>query len=399
MKKEKDIPRPLQKGTSRFLSIMLQKPEKVQALFFSLALTAVAAYLFSQYGRFILSVLMPFLFARIFADFLYTPIRYLHNELHLGKGVACFFTVITFYAAMGTVGYLAISRLIRELSGFSEVILSLGNLLPGFLQSAEKMFHNRLPLLPFLTENSREILEALLQKATEKMTGYAAELVPRLASFVPRLLIAFAVTVLATCYFSADLKTINRFILFQLPQRVKVMVSECRAQFFTTVSGYCRAYGTIALITFCELFVGLLFIRREYALLLALITTLVDILPILGSGTVLLPWAFAELAFGHVAQGVALILLYIVISAVRQLIEPRILGMYMGLSPLITLFAMYAGGKLLGLVGLFLAPMLVILLKHLNEKGILHLYRIPPEDTEKQLSGTRKKYRKFRRGK
>lgn len=117
------------------------------------------------------------------------------------------------------------------------------------------------------------------------------------------------------------------------------------------------------LLTFGELFLGLLLLRERYAFLLAFLIALMDILPVLGVGTALLPWAIFRLLGGNTWGGVGLILLYAVITVVRQITEPHLVGKSIGLHPLVTLFAFFAGMKLFGFAGIFLGPIAALLIK------------------------------------
>ena len=214
---------------------------------------------------------------------------------------------------------------------------------------------------------------------------------------MPRFLLAFAVSVLASCYFTAQKEALDKALCERLPKKIYPLLCGFRTALRDTAGGYLRVYGTIGLITFCELFLGLLFICRDYALLAALVITFVDILPVFGCGTVLVPWALFEWVGGNGKSAVGLLILYIVISIIRQGIEPRILGSVMGLSPLSALFFMYAGGKLFGVLGLFLLPFSAVIVKNLYEKGLFPSRRSETgkKDPEKLLSSAREKYRRY----
>ena len=129
------------------------------------------------------------------------------------------------------------------------------------------------------------------------------------------------------------------------------------------------------LLTFLEVFLGLTLLRVDYALLIALVTAVVDILPVLGTGTVMIPWGIAMLVTGNYPLGVGLLILYAVITVVRQMLEPRVVGHQIGLYPLVTLMCMFIGTYLFGAVGLFGVPILVTLLVHLNASGDIHLFK------------------------
>ena len=124
-------------------------------------------------------------------------------------------------------------------------------------------------------------------------------------------------------------------------------------------------------IIFAELTVGFISLRIEYAGILALIVALIDMLPILGVGTVLIPWGIADIIMGEYALGAALLILYAVIALVRNLIEPRIVGKSLGLHPLATLMSMYIGLKLFGFAGMIMVPIAVMIFVQLVRWGYI----------------------------
>ena len=113
---------------------------------------------------------------------------------------------------------------------------------------------------------------------------------------------------------------------------------------------------------------GFLILRIEYVFLLALVVALLDILPILGVGTVLLPYAVISFLGGNTPLGVGLLILYAVITVIRQTVEPHLVGKSLGLHPILMLFALYAGIRLFGIIGILAGPLLVLLLKALLQK-------------------------------
>jgi predicted PurR-regulated permease PerM len=146
----------------------------------------------------------------------------------------------------------------------------------------------------------------------------------------------------------------------------------------------CRAYGLIMFITFCENFLGLTILnligvmKNSYVFVIAICIAVFDILPVAGSGGILIPWSLIALVSGNVGQCVGLLILYAVITVIRQYIEPKIVGDSLGVNPLVTLAGLYFGLKLFGFMGMFIVPICVMTLKAFNDAGRIHLYT-PPE--------------------
>ena len=125
--------------------------------------------------------------------------------------------------------------------------------------------------------------------------------------------------------------------------------------------GYLRSYSLILLITFAEAFFGLTVLGVEYSFIIAAISAAVDILPVLGIGIVLIPWAIFSLVTRKLFLGIGLIILYVIIVVVRQFLEPKLVGETLGLHPLLTLAAFYLGYRLFGFPGILIAPILLVL--------------------------------------
>ena len=140
-----------------------------------------------------------------------------------------------------------------------------------------------------------------------------------------------------------------------------------KARLRSALGGYFRAQGWLLLVTLAIVAVGLLILRRRNALALALMIAVVDALPVFGAGTILIPWGILSLLRGQTSLAVGLLLLYAIASLTRTLLEPRFLGRQIGLHPLLTLAALYAGFRLFGIVGMILVPVGVILLKQIYE--------------------------------
>jgi predicted PurR-regulated permease PerM len=128
-------------------------------------------------------------------------------------------------------------------------------------------------------------------------------------------------------------------------------------------------------LTFAELSAAFLLLRVDYALLLALAVAVVDMLPVLGTGTVLIPWAAADLLTGAPLRAAALMVTYGVVTLVRSFAEPKLVGSQIGLPPAAALAAMYMGFRAVGVAGMVLSPVALMVVKQLNDRGYVKLWR------------------------
>ena len=203
-----------------------------------------------------------------------------------------------------------------------------------------------------------ENVDGMLKNSVEGTLENLAEKIPaflgRLAADLPEMFITFIVTLIATFYFSAGRG--KEQLAEIVPERARGRLSEVGKRLKTAAKGWIRAYLVIFLITFVELFAGLSVLRVKYAFLLAVLIATVDILPILGTGTVLIPWAVVSLMMKNFKLGIGLLVLFGVITVVREVVEPKIVGKSLGISPILALISMYAGLKLFGFAGMIIVP-------------------------------------------
>ncbi|MBR5221419.1 MAG: AI-2E family transporter [Clostridia bacterium] len=195
------------------------------------------------------------------------------------------------------------------------------------------------------------LLTAVSAKASSAVTAIIAAL--------PRFFLFFAVFLIASVYMTVSYGGVREYLQRCLPQKWRGTVSRIRAAFGGTVLSVLRAYLILSSITFLLLFIGLLLLGVEHGFGAAIVGTLIDILPVFGVGTLLIPWAIVSFLVGRAGRGVGLVVLYLVICFVRQALEPRLIGKTAGVHPLAVLFALYAGGILFGLAGMIVSPFLL----------------------------------------
>lgn len=202
-----------------------------------------------------------------------------------------------------------------------------------------------------------------------------ASLVTGVAAALPNIGLFLFTTALATYFSSASRPRLMAFLRRQIPERWQGRADEARGILKGAFGNWLKAQGILMLITFGELTAGLLLLRVDLALLLAALVALVDALPIFGTGTILIPWAAVTLLSGDWKLAIGLAALYGVVSFVRSLLEPKLVGDRIGLHPLAALFAMYLGFSAFGVWGMILSPLAAIFLKQLHDSGLIRLWR------------------------
>ncbi len=181
------------------------------------------------------------------------------------------------------------------------------------------------------------------------------------AGRVPAAFVFITVMLLACYYFSADDgrigKAVGQSITRLTPAGLRDHLPPLGRRLRRLGKQYLRACLLLGLLTFLQMFIGLALLRIPYAFILAFLIALVDFLPLLGTGIILIPWAVISLLLGEVKLGIGLLILYAVSSIIRQILEPKLIGEGLGLHPLLSLIAMYAGLRLFGVWGMILAPL------------------------------------------
>lgn len=321
---------------------------------------------------------MPFIIGYLIAAIVQPAVYLLHKRMRLNRRAAGILTVLLFLAAFGLLMAFCISKIIAELAAVvgmlpglidscSNGISHLSGNISGYLSRLPAGYSER--LAAYLTNASNELLRL------SSLSSGAASFAMQVASKVPGLLVGTIVTIVAACFFSMDYGQIRGFCLRQLPERHRLIACDIKNFFFKTIARLIRAYLTLMLITFCELSIGLALIRVPHAIAVAALIAVVDILPVLGTGTIMIPWAVVELLIGRFTLALCLGILYAVVTVVRNILEPKIVGYHIGLYPLATLMSIYIGLMAFGPAGMFLFPIAIILLKHLQDTGKIRLWK------------------------
>ncbi len=332
-------------------------------------------------GRLIAVYLLPFLLAWVLS-LIITPVAgRISRCLHCSEKL-CAIVLLT--AVLSLTVFLigaSVNRLLSELQGLLNRLLEKGTLSEDLLTGRADYFQGAVSKLGFLdrlaaTENGavfRERFNAMVGNAlSEAVASVSAEL-PKIAagmiSAMPSVLLFIAVTVIAGFYFCMDRRGIENGLLSFLPTGIRQRIPKWRASVRQVSFRYLRAYLALLLLTFLELFIGLCILRVDYAFLLAAVIAVVDLLPVLGVGTVLIPWAIVELINRRIALGVGLLILYGAVSVLHQITEPKLVGKSLGLHPLLTLMASYVGFRAYGVLGMVAAPFVALLAKTLLSRG------------------------------
>jgi sporulation integral membrane protein YtvI len=194
---------------------------------------------------------------------------------------------------------------------------------------------------------------------------------------IPSVLVTILVTIISCVFMTAEYDIIRDMILSFFTEEKGKKIVEAKRVVSKGVGKLLKAYLTIMLITFTEVFLGLNLMKLigiyegGYIAIIAFVVCIVDIVPVLGTGTVVIPWAIYSFVTGNVGLGIGLAILYVVITILRQAIEPKLVANQVGLPSIVTIIAMFLGGRLFGVFGVVLLPLTVIVLKLMLDEGII----------------------------
>lgn len=339
--------------------------------------SAIAALIFLAL-KYLLHLVMPFVLALLIASALRPLIRWMTRRCRMLHGFAAVFVCALFFLLLGCAIFLTGSRaavLIRELLAEAPIFY-VTTLEPALHALSDDL--QRFAARFDRADLAGELLPKAIAAVGEGVSRVSLRLITAVsgaAGKIPGLLLKTAVCVIATVFISLDYDRIGALCRKKLPPKLMLFAAEARVSTRQVLRRYIKSYGLLFLLTFTELVVGLTLLGVERGWLIALATAALDILPLLGTSVVLVPWAIVCLVSGDTVRGISLLALFAVIEVVRQVVEPRLIGHHVGLPPLVTLISMFLGGQLFGAAGLIALPILAAIGKDLHDTGLLRFLR------------------------
>lgn len=367
------------------------------------AMLLILGFLFYKYA---FGVCFPIMFAFVVAVLLQRPKNFIVNKTPIKKGFASTICVFALMLIAAAIVVLIGVRAAEEVRGFIDyVTIQFSNLdtIVNTIENALMSFVGKLP--EFISETATESLAAIFTQIREFIAGTATELPEQLtgslsgfdfswlsapitgvlstATRIPSIIISIVVTIVLACFMTADYDLITRFVYCQFPKEKRKDLTRAKQLLKMNLGKMAKAYALIMLVTFTEVFIGLTILKMiglfnsSYIAVIAVVTAIVDVIPVLGTGTIVLPWAAYSFITGNIGMGIGLLVLYAVVTVIRQIVEPKLVSNQLGLPPFVTLIAMYLGLKIIGVLGVFILPIIAIMLKLLNDEGIIDLWKSP----------------------
>ncbi len=359
--------------------------EKKRAFIINFIYVLVIACIVYFAVKYAIQWIMPFLIAFLIAALLHPVIRFITKKLKFKtqKPAAIVVTVL-FYSTFGVLISLILINTVTAVLGFIQKVPEyyLNDIAP----SLNTLFDNITQKLASLNVEIDLSLSTITNKLYSGLMNISSIITSAFTvlSGIPGFLFSLLLMVISTFFIAIDYDIITKWTMTQLPKRASAAVVKVKEYVVKILFKYIRSYFLILCITFAELLLGFFIMHfitgLSNILLLALVIAVFDILPIVGTGTILIPWGIIAILTGDFKTGICCLVIYGIITLIRQFIEPKIVGTQVGLHPVVTLVSMIVGTKLFGAIGLFGFPITLALLKDLNDHGHIHIFKPIPEE-------------------
>lgn len=336
--------------------------ERLAKIFTFFIVLTLLYYLFPFFLPFLLALLIVIIFEPL--------TKKLTTLLKGNRIVASSIIFTSFFAITFLLIYFLIRLLVKE-------IFAIAKHTPTFLQQVLENnqhlydFYKNLPVDRQTYIN--DSVMSILKKVTDFLTSTAGDIFGLISVF-PNYFVALIIFLVAVYLMGIQLPNLkDAFLRFfaegETHEKVNIVLDKLKL----AVVGFLRAQLILSVLTYILTFIGLTIIGVPYVAVISLLIVIVDLLPILGTGSVLVPWAIYLLIFGNIYQGFGLIILFLFITIFRKAVEPKLFGASLGISPLATLISLYVGFEIFGIVGMILGPLVVLVVNTLEEAGLIHI--------------------------
>lgn len=341
-----------------------------------MALAVLLLWVFFRWG---LGVAAPFLIALLISRLIEPLVLKLVKQLRWPRWLASAVCVVVSYLLLFGFCYLLVSQVLVEVGGLLRRLPEWMAGLPDFTERLTTRVRTLIIAAPIEMQDflNNTLNDVISQGANIPQGLYSAlgGFVTGAAAAVPNVLLFLVTSILSTVFVSGDYPHVSAFIVRQLPDKWRERLLRAKGHLTGTLGKWLKAQLLLMGITFALLCIGFVIIGVEYPLIVAAVVALVDALPVVGLGIVLIPWAIVAFLTVGSEMGIGLLVLFLVCSLTRSFAEPKLVGKQIGLHPLITLVAMYVGFRVFGVLGMILCPVLAITLRQMQTWGYVKLWK------------------------
>lgn len=322
----------------------------------------------------ILKFFLPFLIAWIIATIANPLVKFLEKRVKIVRKLSSFIVIILVIAIV----ILALYGLIRFiLNQISSLIDDLPNIIQLINDAIDQVGENLRGLVGLLPAEVQGAVDQFIENIRDSINGFisSGRVSAATISFTRNILdyiLMIIIVFISSYFFIKDRDIIAEKTRRLMPEDILEKYDLINYHFKYAVGGYFKAQFKIMFIMIIIMFIGFRLIGTKYSLLLAIITGLIDVLPVFGTGFILWPWALVELILGNYFDALFLMIIYLVCQLIKNVLQPKIVGDSIGMDPLLTLLLMYTGYRLAGFIGMIVAIPLGLIIYNLYEVGMFN---------------------------
>ena len=324
--------------------------------------------------KYALPVLFPFLVAFSISIILRHPVDFISKHLKINRKFVGVLLLLLLYGSISFVFIFFGTKLFRYIG---ELFQKLPEIYTTNIEPALNIIIYKIQdIIPELNVVlDLENISKYIMNIINSISLSAVNLIASIATKIPSFLVKFIFAIIASFLCTLDYYKVTGFIMRQFPERVQEIIINVKQNIFGTIVKFLKAYSILMFVTFIQLSIGLTIFNIPNAITLAVIFSMLDVLPAIGVGGLFIPWSIIEFIKGNYDLAIGLLVIYGIISIVRSILEPKVIGKQIGLNPLITLTSMFLGAEILGFFGIFIFPIIATIIKYLNDSGTLKLFK------------------------
>ena len=379
--------------------------EKKRSFIINTVYVAIIIALFYLFFKYALGTIFPIICAAVGAMILQKPVDFISRTTHIKKGfVSAVSVLFSFFFLVGILGLILV-WIGSEFKGFFQYFMVQLEDIPALIEKVRGYLANILTFLPEKAETAvmnfiNEKISMLLNSNNDAPTtstdfDFSILSTPLLgiwntAKQIPTTIVSIVVSIVACCFMTADFDSLRNFVLGFFKPETQNKIIRAKRLLFPSLGKMVKAYAIIITITFCELSLGLSVLKLlniydgGYIFVISAITAVIDIVPVLGTGTVLIPWAVYNFISGNYPLAIGILVIYACITVIRQVIEPKLVATQLGLPAFLTIVSMFIGSQIFGVIGIFILPITIVMLKLLNDEGIISITYKPSERLDEE---------------
>ena len=323
--------------------------------------------------KYLVPILLPFILAFILASVLVIPAKKLAGKNSKIRRFCAIIVGVIFFVLL--------------FLGIAFLGVALVDWFLGFLEFIPRLYQDEiLPMLNFLYLELAERLTFADPELTAKINGVFQNFIGNIGNFIssfsvnaikaitsgiagiPGLIIKLILMIISCFFFLLDYDKIMAFFVSLIPKGKEKNFETIKWYVTNTLLVYIKSYSLLFLMTYVELSIGFQILGIPYAPIIGLMVAVFDILPVLGTGGILLPWTVVLLVMKNIPMGIGMFVLYLVITVIRNTMEPKLVGKQIGLHPLATMISLFVGLKVVGFWGMLIFPTTLAVLSSMKKE-------------------------------